>query len=93
MKDMNTILIAPIITEKASSMKDEKKYLFEVAIDANKIEVKNAVEKIYKVKVSKVNMVTMRPKWKRVRTQYGLTDLWKKAVVTLKEGEIDFYKV
>lgn len=92
MKDLNTILVAPIITEKASGMKTAKKYCFRVAMDANKIEVKKAVELVYKVKVDKVNMLVANPKMKRVRQQYGLTDVWKKAVVTLKEGEIDFYK-
>lgn len=93
MKDLNTILIAPIITEKASAMKTQKKYLFKVTMDANKIEVKKAVETLYKVKVDKVNMVIMCPKLKRVRFRYGYSDLWKKAIVALKEGEIDVYKV
>lgn len=99
MKDMNTILVMPIITEKATAMNPEKdkkkakKYSFRVAVDSNKIEVKNAVEKLYKVKVDKVNMIVMNPKWKRVRSNYGYTDIWKKAIVTLKEGDIDIFKV
>ncbi len=93
MKDYNSILLAPIITEKASDMKDSKKFLFKVAKDANKIEVKKAVESLYKVKVNKVNIILMCPKLKRVRYRYGLTDMWKKAIVTLKEGEINFYNV
>jgi large subunit ribosomal protein L23 len=92
MKDLNTVLITPIITEKASKMKTSKKYAFKIARSANKIEVKKAVESLYKVKVEKVNVALMSPKWKRVRSSYGYTDMWKKAVVTLREGEIDFYK-
>jgi large subunit ribosomal protein L23 len=93
MKDVNVLLVSPIITEKASDQKAGKKYSFRVVRDANKIEIKKAVESIYKVEVEKVNIVNMKPKWKRVRLQYGLTDMWKKAIVTLKNGEIDFYKV
>lgn len=93
MKDINTILVSPIITEKASDFKSQKKYMFRVQIDTNKIEVKYAVEKLYKVEVEKVNMVNMKPKLKRVRLHVGYTDSWKKAIVTLKDGEIDFYKV
>jgi len=93
MKDINRILKAPVISEKASSLKPSKKFVFEVAMDANKMEIKQAVEKLYNVKVSKVNTIKMPSKWKRVRYNYGLTSQWKKAIVTLKEGEIDFYKV
>jgi len=92
MKDLNQILIAPVLTEKSGAMKELKKYVFRVSTDSNKIEVRKAVETLYKVKVDKVNIVNMAPKWKRVRTNYGYTDQWKKAVVTLKDGEIDFYK-
>ncbi len=93
MKDLNTILKSPVLSEKASALKPSKKYIIEVAMDANKIEIKKAVESLYKVKVSKVNTSRMPSKWKRVRTSYGYTSQWKKAIVTLKDGEIDFYKV
>jgi large subunit ribosomal protein L23 len=93
MKDINNILIAPVITEKVSAQKSEKKYGFKVSMDSNKIEVKKAIETLYKVKVDKVNMVIVTPKMKRVRTSYGYSDQWKKAIVTLSEGEIDVYKV
>ena len=62
------------------------KYLFWVAKDSNKIEIKKAVEDIYKIKVDGVNTITMRGKSKRVRYAVGKTPDWKKAVVTLKEG-------
>lgn len=93
MKDFNIILKSPVLSEKASALKTAKKFVFEVAKDANKIEIKKAVEAIYKVKVKKVNTAVMPSKWKRVRTNYGYTSQWKKAVVTLIEGDIDFYKV
>ncbi len=92
MTKSNVIVIAPVITEKAGAMKEEKKYMFKVAVSSNKIEIKKAIEDMYKVKVDKVNVMNMNPKYKRVRMKYGYTDAWKKAVVTLKEGEIDVYK-
>lgn len=92
MKDMNKIIVTPVITEKAGAMKAAKKYVFRVDMDSNKLEVKKAIEQLYKVKVEKVNMVLMTPKYKRVRREYGYTNVWKKAIVTLKEGEIDVYK-
>ncbi len=93
MKDFNIILKSPVLSEKASALKPIKKYVFEVSKDANKIEIKKAVESLYKVKVRNVNTSIMPSKWKRVRTNYGYTSHWKKAVVTLIEGDIDFYKV
>lgn len=92
MKEIGRILLNPLLSEKASNMKPLKKYVFRIAVDSNKIEVKNAIEELYKVKVEKVNIINMAPKYKRVRTQYGYSRAWKKAVVTLKEGEIDLYK-
>jgi len=87
------ILQAPVLSEKASSGKEQKKYIFEVADCANKIEIKKAVEDLYKVKVESVNIINVKPKPKRVRYKYGLNRMYKKAIVTLKTGEIDFYKV
>ena len=92
MREASMILRKPVLTEKASKLKKDKKYIFEVAVNSNKIEVKNAVEKMYKVEVEKVNMSIMNPKKKRFRTYVGFSKAWKKAVVTLKKGEIDFYK-
>ena len=73
-------------TEKGVSMEKGRKYVFRVASAATKPDVKKAVEEIYKVKVAFVNIVTVSGKRKRVRTQYGYTADWKKAVVTLKEN-------
>ncbi|MBU4343575.1 MAG: 50S ribosomal protein L23 [Candidatus Omnitrophica bacterium] len=73
-------------TEKGSDLLSENKYLFHVARDANKVQIKQAIEEIYNVKVVKVNTVTMYGKWKRLRFKAGRTSDWKKAVVMLKDG-------
>lgn len=73
-------------TEKGTMIEPQRKYLFHVDRRANKIEVKKAVEEIYKVKVQSVNTSIVRAKQKRVRQELGKTTPWKKAVVTLKEG-------
>ena len=75
-----------IRTEKGTSQEPQRKYLFRVAREATKIEVKRAVEEIYSVKVQDVNTVVVPGERKRVRMHYGLTPEWKKAIVTLKEG-------
>ena len=66
---------------------DNNVYTFEVAKDANKIEIRNAIETIFDVTVTKVNTLNVKPKPKRVRYQEGRTRTWKKAMVTLAEGE------
>ncbi len=76
-----------IRTEKGASQEPDRKYLFEVANKANKVQIKKAVEEIYKVKVSTVRTVIVPGKVKRVRMDYGYTSDWKKAIVTLKEGQ------
>ena len=73
-------------TEKGVSIEKARKYIFRVASTATKPQIKKAVEEIYKVKVEAVNIVNVVGKRKRVRTQYGYTADWKKAVVTLKEN-------
>jgi len=74
-------------TEKGLALESERKYFFQVAKDVNKIEIKKAVEEIYKVKVQAVNTCIVRGKLKRVRQEQGSTTPWKKAIVTLKEGQ------
>ena len=86
MKDSHTILKALLRTEKGAVQVKEDKYLFSVMKSCNKIEIKKAVEEIYKVKVRDVNTQVMPGKLKRVRQQAGKTPEWKKAIVTLKEG-------
>jgi large subunit ribosomal protein L23 len=76
-----------IRTEKGTFLEPDRKYLFKVSKSSNKIEIKRAVEEIYKVKVQDVNTSIVRGKLKRVRQEQGRTSSWKKAVVTLKEGQ------
>ena len=86
-KDPRDILIKPIVSEKSYGLMDEGKYTFEVVPRANKTEIKIAVEKIFGVKVVRVNTLTVKPKTKRVRYVAGKTRSWKKAIVTLAEGD------
>lgn len=73
-------------TEKGTQLGPLNKYIFNVDTKATKLEIKNAVEKIYKVKVAGVNVIKMHGKLKRVRYKAGYSPDWKKAVVTLKPG-------
>ena len=84
MKTAHDDIIRPIITEASMSRLADKKYTFEVASDANKIEIKKAVEEIFKVDVDKVNTISVKSKNKRVGYHLGKTSEWKKAIVTLK---------
>lgn len=88
------IIIRPIITEKSMMGIAEKKYTFEVAKTATKIDIVNAVEEAFKVKVAKVNTVSVRGKLKRQGRTQGYTKSWKKAVVTLTEDSksIEFFE-
>lgn len=86
MKDPYAIIKSLIRTEKGSQLLVDNKYLFEVDRRSNKLEIKRAIEEIYKVKINKVNIVTMRGKERRVRFKKGRTPDWKKAIATLKEG-------
>ncbi|AJC11791.1 50S ribosomal protein L23 [Berryella intestinalis] len=81
------IIIRPIITEHSYDMMEKNTFTFEVAKNANKIEIAKAVEEIFDVTVVKVNTLTVKPKKKRVRVQQGYTRTWKKAMVTLKDGD------
>ena len=87
MKDARDIIIRPIITEHSYDMIEMNKYTFEVARDANKIEIAKAVEELFGVTVKKVNTLNVKPKVKRVRYVPGKTRQWKKAMVTIAEGE------
>jgi large subunit ribosomal protein L23 len=84
MRSPHEVIRHMIRTEKGSGMLAQNKYLFKVDTRSNKVEVKNAVENIYNVKVNSVNIITVRGKKKRVRLKEGLTSSWKKAIVTLK---------
>ena len=86
------IIIRPIITEKSSRMMAQNKYTFEVLRQANKIEIRNAVEEVFKVKVESVYTVSMHSKPKRMGRFSGRTRSWKKAIVKLRPGQrIEFF--
>jgi large subunit ribosomal protein L23 len=93
-KNARSIIIKPLVTEKGSQMREaENKYLFSVAVNANKIEIKRAVEEIFDVKVKSVKTATVRGKVKRLGVYEGKRPDWKKAVVTLEPGQsIDLFE-
>jgi len=87
------VLRRPLITEKNAGLQAQGKYAFEVAKDANKHQVKQAVEKAFNVKVTAVNMLTVHGKRRRMGRREILTPSWKKAVVTLQPGDkIGFFE-
>ena len=97
MKLAHDIIIRPVITEAAMDMLSAKKYVFEVAKDANKAEIAKAVEEVFKankVKVACVRTINMKKKPKRLGVHFGYTSEWKKAIVTLAadSGEIEFFE-
>ena len=81
------VIRRPLVTEKNTSLQAQGKYAFEVTRDANKVMVKGAVEKAFKVTVMSVNMMTVRGKEKRIGRRIVEGSSWKKAVVTLKAGD------
>lgn len=85
--DTRDILIKPIITEKSTAMMAEGKYTFQVPLKANKYQIRDAVEEVFQVKVASVSTMRMEGKTKRMGRYVGKRSDWKKAIVTLKEGE------
>jgi len=85
MKDPRDIIKRPVITERTTDMLAEKKYVFEVDLRANKNEIKDAVQKIFGVKVVNVNTMRVKGKPKRVGKYFGRRSDWKKAIVQLSE--------
>ena len=95
MKTAYDIIIKPVITEQSMEATEDKKYVFRVAIDANKVEIKKAVEEIFGVKVAKVNTLNMQGKAKRMGMRpAGRRANWKKAMVTLTADSktIEFFE-
>ena len=92
MKRLYDIILTPLFTEKGAKLKEtDNKVLLKVAKDANKIEIKKAVEEIFKVKVDSVRTINYKGKQKRLGRYEGKRPDWKKAIVTLREGEkLDF---
>ncbi len=81
------IIYAPIITEKTASLANENKYAFKLSPKANKTEIKQAIESIFKVKVMSITTSTSHPKKKRVGKYTGMTNKYKRAIVKLAEGQ------
>lgn len=87
------VLRRPLITEKATLLKEGDKYAFEVAKEATKPQIKEAVEKIFKVEVVKVNVITIPGKTKRMGRREVTSPSWKKAMVSLEPGhKITFFE-
>jgi large subunit ribosomal protein L23 len=87
------VLRRPLITEKATSLQEGDKYAFEVASKATKSQIKEAVERAFKVKVTKVNVMTVSGKTRRMGRRQVATPSWKKAVVSLEPGQkITFFE-
>ncbi len=86
MNSYRDIIIAPIITERSALLEQEGKYVFKVDTKANKVQIKQAIEKIFNVKVLSVNTSNSHPKKKRVGKYSGMTNKYKKAIVKLEKG-------
>lgn len=85
--DKFDIILGPIITEKSNDqIEKENKYTFKVALNANKVEIKKAVEEIFKVKVLEVSTIRVLPKHRRVGKYEGFRSAYKKAICKLAEG-------
>jgi large subunit ribosomal protein L23 len=86
--DLQNVIVRPIVTEKATDLKDASKFVFEVSVKANKAQVMAAIKELYpEVDVIKCNVMNVHGKKKRVRYHYGFTAGYKKAIVTLKAGQ------
>jgi len=93
-KDMHSVLRRPMVTEKTTIQKeDDNQVVFRVRLDANKIQIREAVERLLEVKVTSVNTSIVRGKIKRMGRKFGKRPNWKKAVVTLAPGEdVEFFE-
>ncbi len=92
MAQIHDIILSPVVTEKAAFNQDDGTYVFKVGMAANKLEIKDAVERFFGVSVSKVRTLVVRGKSKRFGRHYGRRSDWKKAYVTLAPGHVlNFY--
>lgn len=88
MNNIYDVIKKPLITEKGTKLKEENNtIILQVSTEANKMDIKRAVETVFKVKVADVRTITFKGKKKRLGARQGVRSDWKKAVVTLKEGE------
>ena len=85
--EFTDILIEPVITEKANALREENKYVFIVRPDASKIQIKEAVRKLFNVKVISCTTINVAGKVKRLRGSKGMTSSYKKAIVRVADGE------
>jgi large subunit ribosomal protein L23 len=94
MSEVHDIIVSPLVTEKSTIQREgQNQYSFKVDKRANKIEIKDAVQRLFKVKVREVRTVTVRGKVKRLGRRFGKRPDWKKAIVTVKEGDrIEFFE-
>lgn len=94
MKNPHDVIVRALITEKGTKMRENaNRYLFEVHPDANKIEIKQAIEQVFEVTVEQVRTQNLLGKLKRLGRNVGRRPAWKKAIVTLKEGDnIDLFE-
>ncbi|MPV36511.1 50S ribosomal protein L23 [Georgenia subflava] len=90
-KNPRDIIVRPIVSEKSYGLIDEGKYTFEVDTRSNKTEIKNAIEKIFDVKVASVNTLNRPGKTRRTKFGLGKRKDTKRAIVTLREGTIDIF--
>ena len=94
MKTAYDIIIKPVISERSMDDAQERKYTFQVATDANKTEVRHALEEIFDIEIAKVNIMNIKGKLKRQGRTMGMTAAKRKAIVTLKPNskEIEFFQ-
>ena len=86
--ELSHVIVRPVVTEKATDLKDESKFVFEVHVKATKAEIIAALKVLYpELEVVKCNVINVHRKRKRVRYHYGFTAAYKKAIVTLKKGQ------
>jgi len=81
------IIIAPVLTEKSNEMREQRKYVFRVDPRSTKVQIKEAVRRLFNVKVVNCTVANVGGKMRRVRYRAGKTASWKKAIVTLADGE------
>ncbi len=87
MADLHDVIIEPVLSEKATTLREEGKYVFKVLPSATKIQIKEAVSKLFNVKVLSCTTLNVIGKTKRVRGKIGRTSSWKKAIIRLAPGE------
>lgn len=93
MRNYRDIIIRPIVSEKSYEQIEQNRYTFEVHPDSEKVEIRRAVEELFKVKVLRVNTMNIKGKPKRLGRFQGYRSSWKKAIVTLKKGDrIEFFE-